>query len=69
MSIDIIKERLREYSIQSKQEEINALKEIYQEIALAALARSDFFKILHFKALVYAVCINCVDFWKTSIFF
>ncbi|MBL4817774.1 MAG: nucleotidyl transferase AbiEii/AbiGii toxin family protein [Deltaproteobacteria bacterium] len=45
MNTDLIIDRLNEYLITSKQEEINALKEIYQEIALAALARSDFFKI------------------------
>jgi len=49
MGVDVIKDRLREYSIRSKQEELNALKEIYQEIALAALARSDFFKIGAFQ--------------------
>jgi hypothetical protein len=49
MGIDIIEDRLKEYSFQSKQEEINALKEIYQEIALCALARSDFFKVGAFQ--------------------
>ena len=29
MGVDIIKDRLQEYSIRSKQEELNALKEIY----------------------------------------
>ena len=49
MTISIIQERLRSYASQSKQEEINALKEIYQEIALAGLARSDFFKQAAFQ--------------------
>lgn len=44
MSLTIIQDRLKSYNSRSKQEEINALKEIYQEIALAGLARSDFFK-------------------------
>lgn len=49
MTITIIQERLKVYKPLSKQEEINALKEIYQEIALAGLARSDFFKIAGFQ--------------------
>lgn len=49
MSIDIIKQRLKDYDAQSKQEEINALKEIYQEIALAGLSRGEFFKIAAFQ--------------------
>lgn len=44
MSLDIIESRLKEYSPISKLEEINALKEISQEIALCGLARSAFFK-------------------------
>lgn len=49
MSITIIQERLRSYNSLSKQEELSALKEIYQEIALAGLARSDFFKLAAFQ--------------------
>jgi len=49
MSFTIIQERLRSYSSRTKQEELNALKEIYQEIALAGLARSDFFKSAAFQ--------------------
>ncbi len=49
MTITIIQERLKNYSPLSKQEELNALKEIYQEIALAGLARSDFFKVAAFQ--------------------
>lgn len=45
----IIQERLNTYSLRTKQEELNALKEIYQEIALAGLARSDFFKVAAFQ--------------------
>ena len=44
MSLDIVDSRLKEYQPKTKQEEINALKEICQEIALCGLARSDFFK-------------------------
>lgn len=49
MTFTIIQERLKNYASRSKQEEFNALKEIYQEIALAGLARSDFFKIAAFQ--------------------
>lgn len=49
MTITIIQERLKNYKALSKQEEISALKEIYQEIALAGLARSDFFKLAAFQ--------------------
>ena len=44
MSIKIIQERLENYHCASTQEEDRALREITQEIALAALSRSDFFK-------------------------
>lgn len=43
MSIKIIEERLRSYTPVSQREELNALKEITQEIALSALSRSNFF--------------------------
>lgn len=49
MTIPIIQEKLKSYTLHSKREELNALKEIYQEIALAALARSDFFKLAAFQ--------------------
>lgn len=49
MTITIIQERLKNYKSLSKQEELSALKEIYQEIALAGLARSDFFKQAAFQ--------------------
>lgn len=49
MTISIIQDRLRMYKALSKQEELSALKEIYQEIALAGLARSDFFKLAAFQ--------------------
>lgn len=49
MTITIIQERLKSYNLLSKQDEISALKEIYQEIALAGLARSDFFKTAAFQ--------------------
>ena len=44
MSIKIIQERFDAYQCSSQQEEENALREISQEIALAALSRGDFFK-------------------------
>lgn len=49
MSLTVIQERLKNYAATSKQEELCALKEIYQEIALAGLARSDFFKNAAFQ--------------------
>lgn len=45
----IIESRLQQYTIQSKQDELNALKEIFQEIALSALARTDFFRSACFQ--------------------
>lgn len=49
MSVKIIQDRLAQYAVQSEQDEINALKEIFQEIALAALSRADFFKYAAFQ--------------------
>lgn len=49
MSIEIIENKLKEYESKTKQEEINALKEICQEIALSGLSRSNFFKIGAFQ--------------------
>jgi predicted nucleotidyltransferase component of viral defense system len=48
MPLDTIQERLATYAVQSKEDEENALKEICQEIALAGLARTNFFKIAAF---------------------
>lgn len=42
--MELIHQRLREYKSSSKDEELNACKEIYQEIALAALSRANFFQ-------------------------
>ncbi len=44
MDIRIIEERIRTYNPQSKRDELNAFKEIAQEITLLALSRSEFFK-------------------------
>ena len=49
MSIKIIQERLDFYQCRSQQEEENALREISQEIALAALSRGAFFKKAAFQ--------------------
>jgi predicted nucleotidyltransferase component of viral defense system len=49
MTITIIQDRLRSYNSLTKQEELSALKEIYQEITLAGLARSNFFKLAAFQ--------------------
>ena len=43
MSVDIVQERLRSYACRSTLEEEQALREITQEIVLAALGRTDFF--------------------------
>jgi len=45
MSIKIIEDRIAYYRPANKRDEINALKEIAQEIALSALSRSGFFKV------------------------
>jgi predicted nucleotidyltransferase component of viral defense system len=49
MSIKIIEERLKEYNPRSPRDELNALKEITQEIALSALARANFFNKAAFQ--------------------
>lgn len=49
MSIKIIQERLDSYRCRSQQEEANALREISQEVALAALSRTGFFKKAAFQ--------------------
>ncbi len=49
MSVKIIQERFESYHCGSEQEETNALKEITQEIALAGLSRTDFFKQAAFQ--------------------
>ncbi|MBI1869698.1 MAG: nucleotidyl transferase AbiEii/AbiGii toxin family protein [Chlamydiae bacterium] len=49
MSVKIIQERLNSYACQTEQEEENALREITQEIALAALSRAGFFKEAAFQ--------------------
>ena len=49
MSQEIIQEKLKSYNCLSKNEELHAIKEIAQEIALAGLARTDFFKHAAFQ--------------------
>jgi len=49
MSVKIIKDRLKEYAPRTQREELNALKEIFQEIALCALSRADFFNLAAFQ--------------------
>jgi predicted nucleotidyltransferase component of viral defense system len=49
MNIKIIENRLKEYAPLSPREELNAFKEIMQEIALCALARVGFFKNAAFQ--------------------
>ena len=44
MSVQMIRERLASYNCQTALEELQALREITQEVALAALGRGDFFK-------------------------
>lgn len=44
MEIRVIEERIREYQPTNKEEELNAFKEIVQEIILSALSRANFFK-------------------------
>jgi predicted nucleotidyltransferase component of viral defense system len=49
MSVKIIQERLESYKCASEFEEEQALREITQEVALAALSRTDFFKKAAFQ--------------------
>jgi len=49
MKIKIIEDRLKAYAPTSQRDELNALKEIIQEIALCALARAHFFKEAAFQ--------------------
>jgi predicted nucleotidyltransferase component of viral defense system len=44
MTMDIFNQRIQQYNPENKQEEINAFKEIAQEITLLALSRTNFFK-------------------------
>lgn len=48
MSIKIIQQRLESFQSRSAQEEEQALREIFQEVVLSGLARSDFFKFVAF---------------------
>lgn len=45
---EIITERLREYKVKTAEEELNAIKEITQEIILYALSKTSFFEHAHF---------------------
>lgn len=49
MEIKIIEERIKEYQPNGKEEELNAFKEIAQEITLSALSRAEFFKQAAFQ--------------------
>ena len=49
MDIRMIEDRMREYKPTSKRDELNAFKEIAQEIALLALSRAEFFKHAAFQ--------------------
>lgn len=49
MELRIIEERIKEYKPKNKVEELNALKEIAQEIILSALSRAEFFKYAAFQ--------------------
>jgi predicted nucleotidyltransferase component of viral defense system len=49
MEIQLIEERIKAFRPQNKTEELNAFKEILQEITLLALSRSEFFKVGSFQ--------------------
>jgi predicted nucleotidyltransferase component of viral defense system len=49
MEIRVIEERIKEYQPVNKEEELNAFKEIVQEITLSALSRAGFFKNAAFQ--------------------
>jgi predicted nucleotidyltransferase component of viral defense system len=48
MSVDLIQRRLDDYRCASREEEDHALREITQEVSLAGLGRTDFFKFAVF---------------------
>ena len=48
MTVEMIQTRLESYKPKSKEDELNAIKEIIQEIVLCALSRTDFFKVAAF---------------------
>ena len=49
MNVKIIQDRLASYQCQSEIEELQALREITQELILAALGRGDLFKQAAFQ--------------------
>lgn len=49
MEIRVIEERIKDYKPAGKEEELNAFKEIVQEIILSALSRAEFFKYAAFQ--------------------
>ena len=49
MELKIIEEKIKEYKPSGKEEELNAFKEITQEIILSALSRAEFFKHAAFQ--------------------
>jgi len=49
MSIVMVEERLKSYQVSSEIEEIQALREITQEVILASLSRTDFFEYAAFQ--------------------
>ena len=49
MDMRIIEDRIRQYNPASKRDELNAFKEIAQEIALMGLSRAEFFKHAGFQ--------------------
>ncbi len=49
VSVAIIQQRLKQYSCRNDLEELQAMREISQEVALAALGRGDFFKSAVFQ--------------------
>ena len=51
MSVKIIQKRLETYQCGSAQEEDHALREITQEVALAALSRTDFYRVASFHGV------------------
>ena len=49
MSIQIIQDRIKSFSPQTKQDEESIVKQIYQEISLYALSRAGYFRIAAFQ--------------------
>jgi len=60
----LTEKRLKEYAPVSSRDELNALKEIMQEIALSALARANFFNRAAFQGGSCLRIVHTILSWK-----